>query len=75
MEKGPKAQNHSTAISIGEQGPTHPTKQLLVTDNTFTNDGPPTVFVTNDTKTPARLVGNTFLGNPVTPLKGPGTVK
>jgi len=31
--------------------------------------------VTNDTTTPAQLVGNTLLGNPITPLKGAGTVQ
>lgn len=75
MEKGPKAQNHTTAISIGEGGQTQPTNQLLVTSNTFTNDGPATTFVWNHTTTPAQLVGNTLLGNPTTPLKGPGSVK
>lgn len=75
MEKGPKSQNHTTAISIGESGTTNPTNQLLVTYNTFTNDGPPTVFVYNHTQTPAELVGNTLLGNKITPLVGAGTVK
>lgn len=75
MEKGPKSSNHSTAISIGEEGVTNPTTQLLVTDNIFTNDGHPTVFVTNDTTTPAQLTGNKLLGNTTTPLKGPGTVQ
>jgi hypothetical protein len=75
MEKGPKAQNHTTAVSIGEGGVTNVTNTLLVTSNTFTNDGPPTVFVTNDTVTPAVLTGNTLKGNKITPLKGPGTVQ
>lgn len=74
MEKGPKSQNHSTAISIGEGNESQLTNQLLVESNTFTNDGPPTVFVTNDTSTSAELTGNTLLGNPTTPLKGDGTV-
>ncbi len=75
MEKGPKSENHTTAVSIGEGGVNQPTDQILVTTNTFTNDGPPTVFVTNDTQASAQLVGNTLLGNPITPLKGNGTVQ
>jgi hypothetical protein len=75
MEKGPMAQNHTTAISIGEGGPSNPTSQLLVTDDTFTNNGPATVFVTNDTTISAQLAGNKFRGNAITPLKGPGAVQ
>ena len=75
MEKGPKSENHTTAISIGEAGMTNVTDQLLVTTNTVTNDGPATIFVYNHTTTPAQLVGNTLKGNPITPLKGPGTVQ
>jgi hypothetical protein len=36
MEKGPKAENHATAVSIGEEGVTEVTSQLLVTSNTVT---------------------------------------
>jgi hypothetical protein len=71
MQKGPKATNHTTAITIGEEGVTNPTNQLLVTSNTFTNNGPATIFVINHTTTPAQLAGNQFLGNPITPLEGP----
>jgi hypothetical protein len=74
MEKGPKSQNHTTAISIGEGNESQVTNQILVESNTFTNDGPPTVFVTNDTSTSAQLTNNTLLGNPTTALKGDGTV-
>jgi hypothetical protein len=75
MEKGPMTGNDTTAVSIGEEGVSNVTNQLLVTANSFTNDGPPTIFVDNYTTTPAALVGNTLQGNPVTPLEGPGTVQ
>jgi hypothetical protein len=75
MEKGPKATNYTTAISIGVGGVSNSTNQLLVSNNTFTNSGRATVFATNDTVISAQLVGNTLLGNPITPLLGPGTVQ
>ncbi|AOU98510.1 hypothetical protein BI364_11595 [Acidihalobacter yilgarnensis] len=74
LEKGPKNQNHTTAVMIGEEGVTQPTPELLFKDNTFTNDGPPTDFVRNITATPAQLINNTFKGNAIIPLVGAGSV-
>ncbi len=74
LEKGPKNQNHTAAIIIGEEGVIQSTDQLLIVHNTFTNDGPPTSFVRNVTATPARLEGNSLRGNGITPLTGDGTV-
>ncbi len=74
IEKGPKNQNHTTAVMIGEAGVTQPTPELIFKDNTFTNDGPPTDFVRNITATPAQLINNTFKGNAITPLVGAGSV-
>lgn len=72
MEKGPKSENHTTAIAIGEEGITHRTPEISVTDNEFTNDGSyPTFLVWNMTATPAMLKGNKITGS-VTPLKGDG---
>ena len=75
IEKGPKNQNHTAAVMIGEEGVTQPTPELLFKDNVFMNDGPPTAFVDNITATPAQLTGNTFKGNTIKPLIGDGTVR
>ncbi len=74
VEKGPHNQNHSAAVVIGEEGVSQPTAELVFKHNSFTNDGPPTVFVRNITATPARLIGNTFKGNAIRPLVGDGSV-
>jgi pectate lyase len=75
LEKGPKNQNHTAAVMIGEEGVSQPTPELLFKDNVFSNDGPPTAFVKNITATPAQLIGNTLKGNAITPLVGDGTVR
>lgn len=75
LEKGPKAENHTAAIAIGEEGVTHPTPEITVANNTFRNDGDyGTALVWNVTATPARLTGNKLSGS-VIPLKGDGDTK
>jgi hypothetical protein len=74
IEKGPKAENHSGVIVIGVEGVTHPTREIIVENNTFQNDGPwQTIFVNNQTATEAQLRGNQLSG-PVNPLRGDGHV-
>jgi hypothetical protein len=74
MQKGVSSENTGTAISVGEEGVTHPTHDLTIRDNSFTSDLPePTVFVRNLTPTPALLTGNHLQGR-ITPLFGPGTI-
>lgn len=74
MEKGPKAENHTAAIMIGEEGVAHISPQFIIKDNNFTNDMPyPTIFVDNITRGEAILTGNKFKG-PITPLGGLGEV-
>jgi hypothetical protein len=76
MEKGPQAENHAFAIIIGEEGVTQPTDELLIQNNTFTNDtGHPTVFVRNLTATKAVLINNVFKGGDIRPLFGDGTTR
>jgi len=75
LEKGPKAENHTAAIAIGAEGVTHPTPEIMITNNNFRNDGDyDTALVWNVTATPAALKGNKLSGS-VVPLKGVGTVQ
>ncbi len=75
MEKGPKSENHTAAVSIGEESLRNPTSELVIDRNTFINDyDGPTAFVRNGTAIPARLIGNTLSGR-VTALLGKGTVE
>lgn len=63
MEKGPQAENRSTAIAIGFEGVTQPTREILIENNRFKNAGAyDTVFVTNRTATDAILRGNQITG-------------
>ena len=72
LEKGPKSENHSAAISIGAEGVDRPTPEIRVEGNQFIADGAyATVFVVNLTATPAMLRGNHLRGR-VSPLRGDG---
>jgi hypothetical protein len=74
MQKGIHTENIEAAISIGAGDLTNRTRALWIRGNRFTSDLPgPVRFVRNRTETPARLTGNTLVGN-VIPLDGPGTV-
>jgi hypothetical protein len=75
MQKGLKSGNHTAAIIIGEEGVTQPTREIVVEDNSFRNDGDfKTIFVDNMTATEAQLKGNRLSGL-VTPLQGDGQVE
>jgi hypothetical protein len=74
FEKGPKAENHSAAISIGAEGVDRPTPEIRVEGNRFSADGAyATAFVVNLTATAARLRDNHLRGQ-VRPLRGDGEV-
>jgi len=74
MAKGPKAENTSCAIMIGAEGVTRRTKDILIENNTFRNQGAyDTFFVINMTAAEVQLVGNRLSGR-VRPLRGDGTV-
>jgi hypothetical protein len=74
LEKGPKAENHLAAISIGAEGVDRPTPEIRVEGNQFSVDGAyATVFVVNLTATPAMLRDNHLRGQ-VRPLRGEGEV-
>lgn len=71
LQKGPKSENWSTAIPVGEEGVTQPTEKLVFKDNVLVNDTRhTTTFVRNLTATPAQLSGNVFKGGKVIPLEG-----
>ena len=73
--KGPKAENHTGAIMIGNEGVTQPTHEILIENNVFKNTGGyNTYFVVNFTATEAILRGNKLSGS-VQPLKGDGKVQ
>jgi hypothetical protein len=66
LEKGPRSRNPACAITIGEESTRHPTSEIMLEDNRFSNDIPsPTVFLRNLTGHTPRLSGNDFQG-PVT---------
>lgn len=74
LEKGPNAENHTAAIMIGSEDITQPTREILIENNTFRNDGSWTTnFVDNRTATEAVLRNNRISGR-VRPLSGDGTV-
>ena len=75
LEKGPKSENNGAAISIGAEGVTQPTREIIIENNKFSNDGDyQTVFVRNITATSAVLRGNKLSGR-ATALSGDGNVE
>ncbi len=74
LQKGPKSDNHTSAIMIGDEGVTQPTRQIVIENNTFVNDGSyDTVLVDNRTAEEAMLKGNKISGR-AKPLRGDGQV-
>jgi len=73
LEKGPYSQNPTAAVSIGEEGGNRAPAEVVISGNTFVNDGRPTIFVRNDSKSLAKLSGNVVKG-PARALVGPGSV-
>ena len=75
FEKGPRSSNNRTAIAIGAETETNPAGDIVVEDNSFSNDtGVATTFVRNYTARPIlllknRLSGNVIPLNPVRPLQ------
>ena len=75
IEKGPKAENHSAIITIGEEGVDQPTPEILIENNKVRNDGTfTTTFVVNITATKAMLKGNKLSGR-IKALRGDGVVQ
>ena len=75
MQKGPKSENRTTAIMIGAEGVTQPTREITIENNTMINTGTyQTFLVVNLTATEAMLKGNKLVGQ-VQALKGDGEVR
>jgi hypothetical protein len=75
IEKGPKAESHIAAVSLGEESAKNPTPDIVIAHNLFISDGPgPVVFVRNMTTTPAMLSANQLKGGDAQWLDGAGTV-
>ena len=75
LEKGPRSENHSAAIAIGMEGVNQPTRDVVVENNVFRNDGSyPTSLVTNVSAADAQVRGNRISGQ-ARPLVGDGTVR
>jgi pectate lyase len=66
FEKGPRSENRSAAITIGEEGANagaNRTSEIRIENNNFKNVMPgPTIFVRNSTGMPATLRNNMFEG-------------
>ncbi|GAA0540711.1 hypothetical protein FHS83_000045 [Rhizomicrobium palustre] len=73
LQKGPRTENPTAAVILGEEGDKRPAGPVTISDNIFRNDGPPTIFVRNDAKSPALLSGNKITGK-VRLLVGRGAV-
>ncbi len=64
LEKGPKSENSMAAVSLGEEGNSNTTREILIANNQFSNDmAVQTVFVRNFTSTPAVLRNNHVTGS------------
>ena len=69
FEKGARSSNRRTAIAIGAEGESNPAGDIVVEDNSFSNDtGVTTAFVRNYTGRPITLSKNR-LSTGVTPLE------
>jgi hypothetical protein len=75
IQKGPQSQNHTAAISIGAEGITQPTPEIIVEHNSFLVEGDyGSVLLNNITATDAELRGNVLTGN-AKALRGDGSVR
>jgi hypothetical protein len=75
MQKGPKAENRTTAIMIGAEGVSQPTREIIIENNTMINTGSyQTFMVVNLTATEAMLKNNRLTGR-IQPLRGDGKVR
>lgn len=63
VQKGPRAQNHTAMIAIGEEGAKNPSQGIRIENNVFRNDNPKLKqFIWNRSLQPVTLRGNRFSG-------------
>jgi hypothetical protein len=75
LQKGPKSDNHTAAIIIGNEGVKQRTRSLIVENNIFENTGTyETVLVQNQTAEEVKMKGNKISGR-AKPLRGDGVVE
>jgi hypothetical protein len=68
LEKGPKAENHTAMIVVGDETIAQPAGEITIVNNRARNDGNfQTAFVENVTKTMPTMKNNSLSG-PITPL-------
>ncbi len=61
--KGVNSENHSTMVTIGEEGASNPSRYILIDNNRFTNQlSIPTLVVRNSTTTPTTFKNDTVNG-------------
>ena len=71
LGKSIRSKNLGFAIMIGEEGETRPKAPIVISGNRFSNEtGRFSVFVRNETQTPAQLSDNTTTGASVRLLEG-----
>lgn len=64
LEKGPHSDNPMVAVTLGEEGNTNVTAEIIIENNRFRNDLPhQTIFVRNLTGTNAVINGNVVSGD------------
>ena len=74
LQKGPKSENRTAAIMVGAEGVSMRTPEVVVENNTFTNQAPAqTALLANRTATEAVVRNNRLVGD-IRPLVGDGTV-
>ncbi len=75
IQKGPRSENHTAALMIGEDGVRQPTPEITIDHNTFLVEGTYNSFLVNNiTATEAKLTGNILQGN-AKALHGDGEVR
>jgi hypothetical protein len=75
LTKGAKAENHTAAIMLGEDGVAQATREIVLENNVFHNEGSyKTAFIKNFSATDAQLRNNKISGS-VIPLIGEGQVQ
>jgi hypothetical protein len=75
MVKGPRSENHRYAITIAEDGQAQVTREIVIENSSFRNEGDwETVFLNNVTAAEA-ILRNVKLSGAVKPIRGDGHIE